>query len=120
MPLDDSTWGECDERRLTDDRLQDMIDATPCVVIECAIAHGKRMAEDFEREDGFEEGFGAGYAQGQRFAQGAGPSEAQEVDHSGQQAKRQAVQAETPRETPLSTERPGRLGKAAWWRPPLP
>ena len=34
-------------------------------------------------------------------------------------AEGEAVQAETPRETPLSTERPGRLGKAAWWRPPL-
>ena len=32
----------------------------------------------------------------------------------------EAVQTETPRETPLPTERPGRLGKAAWRRPPLP
>ena len=32
----------------------------------------------------------------------------------------EAVQTETPRETPLSTERPGRLGEAAWRRPPLP
>ena len=40
MPLDDSTYGECDEPRLTDDRrLQDMIDATPCVVIDFLLAH---------------------------------------------------------------------------------
>ena len=40
VPLGDSTWGACDEPRLTDDRrLQvDMIDATPCAVI--AFAHG--------------------------------------------------------------------------------
>ena len=67
MPLDDSTWGECDERRLTDDRrLQDMIDATPCVVIECAIARGRQMAESgaastgFSDEDVFNEGYDLG------------------------------------------------------------
>ena len=37
VPLDDSTWGECGEGRLADDRrLQDMVDATPAVVIRCA------------------------------------------------------------------------------------
>ena len=37
VPLDDSTWGECSEGRLADDRrLQDMVDATPAVVIRCA------------------------------------------------------------------------------------
>ena len=150
MPLDDSTWGACDEPRLTDGRrLQDMIDATPCVVIDFAIAHGRRMAEsgaastgvpensfkdgyDFGRVEGYLTGWRARasgrapelpepgylddsypdseepwnrYPGGRRRLQeelwsewettqdsagrGAGSSGAQEVDHSGQQAKRQ-------------------------------
>ena len=82
-PLDDSTWGGCDEPRLTDDRrLQDMIDATPCVVISFLIAHGKQKAE-FEREDVYQDGWDDG------FARGASLGEAQEVGHSEQRAKRQ-------------------------------
>ena len=65
-----------------------MIDATPCVVIDFLIAHGKSMAE-LEREDVYQDGFATGYDQGRRLAQEAGPSEAQGVGHSEQRAKRQ-------------------------------
>ena len=86
-PLDDSTWGGCNEPRLTDDRrLQDMIDATPCVVIDFLIAHGKQLAM---QEDVYGDGFDDGFEWGQKSAQEAGPSEAQEVGHSEQRAKRQ-------------------------------
>ena len=61
MPLDDSTYGEGDEPRLTDDRqLQDMIDATPCVVVDFLLAHGKQIAKS-ELEDAWQHGFDEGY-----------------------------------------------------------
>jgi len=67
-PLEDSTWGGCDEPRLTDDRrLQDMIDATPCAVIDFAIAHGRRMKESEAigtAEDTFKDGYDFGRAEG--------------------------------------------------------
>ena len=54
--------------RLTDDRrLQDMIDATPCAVIDFAIAHGRRMKESEAvgtAEDTFKDGYDFGRAEG--------------------------------------------------------
>ena len=89
MPLDDSTYGEGVEPRLTDDRrLQDMIDATPCVVIDFLLARGKRIAES-ELEDAWQHGYDTGYGQGWRFAQKAGPSEAQGAGRSQQQGRHQ-------------------------------
>ena len=55
VPQDDSTYGECDEPRLTDDRrLQDMIDATPCVVVDFLLARRKQIAKS-ELEDAWQQ-----------------------------------------------------------------
>ena len=89
VPLDDSTYGEGDEPRLTDDRrLQDMIDATPCVVVDFLLAHGRQIAES-ELEDAWQHGFDEGYGQGWQSAQKAGPSGAQGAGRSEQQARPQ-------------------------------
>ena len=65
-----------------------MIDATPCVVIDFLLAHGKQIAES-ELEDAWQHGFDEGYGQGWQFAQKAGPSEAQGAGHSQQQGRHQ-------------------------------
>ena len=90
MPLDDSTYGEGDEPRLTDDRrgLQDMINSSPCVVIDFLLAHGKQIAES-ELEDAWQHGFDEGYGQGWQLAQKACPSGAQGAGRSQQQARPQ-------------------------------
>ena len=65
-----------------------MIDATPCVVIDFLLAHGKQIAQS-ELEDAWQHGFNEGYGQGWQPAQKAGPSGAQGAGRSEQQARRQ-------------------------------